>query len=182
MRFGAFEITFTPFGKGKRIWSRLLAALAISFFITGMIKTHEMLSYRTASAVLIPRESQLIPNGPVYMATQRTRTGSEVLFYGQTGETIFSEKFFSVPMNNVLPLVKKYAGHPVAILWTYNGNPLRQVWAIDINNERILDLKQAINEYRIDDSFGYGALWASLIFAIWFVASLFEVERVQPVS
>ncbi len=182
MRLGAFEIKINPLGKPAWIWSKILAALTIGFFIYGLIQTHGMLSYRTEYVKLIPRQSQLISYGPVYMATRLTRTGPMVSFYGQNGETLFSEKFFSIPINNVLALVKEYTGRPIAILWIYKGNPSRLVWEVDVNNERILDLKQAINEYKIDDSFGYGDLWASLIFAIWFVVSIFEVERARPVS
>ena len=179
MRIGAFEIKSSISVKGSWIWRKILAAGVVAFFIAGMIQTHGMLSYRNSYANLIPQQSQLVPYGPVYMSAHAAKNGPVVEFYGQNGRVIFSEKTFSIPMDSVLNLAGKYKGSPVAILWIYKGNPSRLVWKIYVNNEEVLDLKDSISEYEVHDSFGYGSLWMSLVFAIWFMASLFEINRVK---
>ena len=179
VRVGSFEVKRDSLG-WKNPWAKVLATVAIGLFFSGMIKTSWMISYRQGYSALIPQQDQLRRYGPVYMAIQRTRMGPNVSFYRQNGKAIFSEEYFSIPLPDVLAMANEFSGRPVATLWVYNGNPSRRVWQIDVNNQRILDLKTAIFNYERDDADGYGNLWGSLIFAIWFVASMFEVDRIRP--
>ena len=172
---GQFEIEIKD--SRKKPGASLLAACTLGLFIYGMLGTHWLLSWRINPSILIPHEIQLRPQGQVFMRAVREANGPPViLFFGQDGKQIFRERFFSV--SNVVALVRKYAGQPVVTLWTYQGNPARNVWAIDVNGERILTLRQAIIEYRNGNMLGYGSLGLSLLFAVWGVLYLSDVRRI----
>ena len=176
MRLGNFEVRFNPPGR-KNIWAKILGGSALAFFISGMTQTHWMASYRLDD--LVPQENQLVRYGPVYMSHHRTRSGPEVVFYNQHGETLLAEKNFSVPLNDVLGMVDRYSGQPIAYLWVYNKNPARRVWEVDLDGERILTLQRATSEYVLYNSSGYGSLLLSATLAAWFVVSILEVNRIN---
>ena len=179
MRIWKFEIIVTK-EKRKVFGARLLAALAVGSLIPGITMTHWMLSWRMSHSILIPQERQLTPYGPVFMRAARGRNGPVILFYGQDGKQIFRERIFNVSTGYVVALAKEYRGQPVATLWTYQANPARKVWAIDVNGERILRLTQAINEYKIRNRVGYVALGLSLLFVVWDAFYALNVRRTRP--
>ena len=178
MRIGQFEIAIKE--TRKKPGASLLASCALGLFIYGMLGTHWLLSWRISPSILTPQKRQLIPYGPVVMHAVRGKGTPVILFYGQDGKQIFKEQFFSIPIGYVVALAKQYAGQPVATLWTYQGNPDRKVWAIDVNGERILKLTQAIREYQNDNMFGYGSLGLSLLFVVWDAFYALNVRRTRP--
>lgn len=136
MRFGDFEIKINLPGR-KNLWAKILIGLTLGFLISGIKKTHWLVSYREGYSVMVPREKQLSRVGPVFMTVHHVRSGPEVLFYSRSGEILFREKQFSIPMDNMLAIVHKFSGRRAAFLWIYNDNPSREVWEIDVNNERV---------------------------------------------
>ena len=178
MRLGNLKIKINPPGR-KNLWAFILAGVSLGCFITGGITTHWVLNYKKGYSEMIPQESQLLRYGPLFMARHRIKSGDEVLFYNKNGDILFKEQYFSIPQKDILVMVDKFAKAQVAYLWISDINPIRKVWEVDVNGQRILDLQQSIMLYGREIGAGYGNLFASAFFAIWFIVSIFDVSRVE---
>lgn len=178
MKIYGFEIGLSLPGKDN-VWASFLLLFSVAMLISGISRTHWMVSYRKGDAI-IPQEVDLIREGPFVLSEVRTRNAVLAGFSDPyDGRLKYAEDIydFSIPPSASRNLINGYYGRQFAYLYTYAGNPNRRIWRIDVNGAEIMSYRKAVSDYRVETSVEYGSFWTSAICAVWFLISIIDVRR-----
>ena len=117
------------------------------FLCIAAIDSGYFASYRFGDSI-IPREDQLVRSGPYLIEIHAGRITPSISFTPVSEGNRHSEKLYNFDdENTILQLVHHFKGKPVAYLWLYSDNPVRQVWKIDVNRQLVLSYDKARKTY-----------------------------------
>jgi len=177
MRIGNFEVKINLPGV-HNVWAQIMLFAFILFLAQGIATTHWMASWRRGDSI-IPRENELVWDGPYIMSKVKERGHYDVKFSAPGGLVSYQESTygFDVKPENILGFIDEYARDPVAYLLIYKGNPIKQIWGVRINNYVVQSYKASVAIYRFDDSSNYVSFWIALALFIWFLVSIFDIRK-----
>ncbi len=162
-----FSIRENPF-------ANVLLGVAIILFCMAMMNTGYFASYRLGDSV-IPKENQLVRSGPYFMQEIAARAENLVRIRPISRGNQYSEKWTQFDRNSIiLALVNKFGNQPVAYLWLYTENPVRQGWKIEVNQQTAFSYDRALLVYRINNATSQSLLDLAAIccfaaFLLWFI-------------
>ena len=111
------------------------------------------------------------------MQRVKTRNDTLIRFDPISGGMKYSEGWtdFDRP-DSILDLTKQLNNQPVAYLWIYPDNPVRQVWKIAINQQMVLSYDRAVLDYRIESNPAF-LLEATVANYFMFLLSMISIDR-----
>ncbi|MBB3211889.1 hypothetical protein FHW67_001157 [Herbaspirillum sp. Sphag1AN] len=137
---------------GDNFFGRIFLLLLIVSFFTMFGKTGYFLDYRLGNSV-IPLKEQLVKSGPYSFSLVRARNGDVVEFKNHDKSVEYHEKLINFDNKNyVLNIYKNNGGVSSVYLWTYSGNPMRNIWKIDIGEKEVMSYERSLFVYREDIS------------------------------
>lgn len=162
------------------MWASFLLLFSILSLIQGVTTTHWMASYRKGDSI-IPHKEELIRTGPFLMSEIKTRNAVFVGFATPDGRLKYKGDAYDVaiPARALLEMINEYSGRPVAYLFIYENNPMRQIWGIDVNGIEALSYQGSILDYKIRDSQAYSWFLSFAACMVWFFISIIDVQRVR---
>ncbi len=158
--------------------SIIVLGLAIVLFYQAMMDSGYFAYYRLGDSI-IPKENQLVRSGPYIMQEIKIRNGYLVRFQPISGGQQYSETWSNFEDSfDILALVKKFENQPVAYLWLYPDNPVRQVWKIEVNQRTVFSYNTALYFYQRKSRSQY-YLGSTAMCFVMFLISMFNMTRVE---
>ncbi|BBP00557.1 hypothetical protein [Sulfuriferula nivalis] len=179
MTLFGFEIQINPSLRTNPLTLVFLGLILIMFYTT-MTGSGYFANYRFGDSI-IPKESQLVRSGPYFMQVVNVpHRGAWIRFKPVAAGVGYMQRiinFNNPDERSISSLVDKLHNQPVAYLWLYPDNPLRQVWKVDINQYNVLSYDRAIFVYRIDSDPLQGLI-ETVGFFVMFLLSMLSIECV----